>query len=387
MSDWAVPLTRTTVGQEEAQAAARVLISGWLTQGAEVAAFESEFAAQLRLPFAAAVASCTLGLELSYAAVGVRPGDEVIVPGLTFVATANAARRLGARPVFADITSESDLSVDFEDVIAKLTTRTRAVAIMHYGGFAARVSELRARLQATGYGQLPILEDCAHAPGAHSEDGSCGGLGTIGVFSFFGNKNMTTGEGGMITASTRALDEAVRELRTHGLSTSTWERHRRRALSYDVLQVGTNAKLDEVRAAIGRAQLNKLLAANRRRAQVRAWYEVGIQERGDLLAKLTVPYLGWQRRVGAESAHHLMVVLLPQGCAREAVMVRLHAAGIQTSVHYPPLHRLSCNLDLPPVTLPRLESTAPRLLTLPLSPFMTKVDIARVLDELSAALR
>ncbi len=381
---WKVPLTDVTLGEEEALAAADVVRSGWLSQGERVAAFERDFAAMVGVPHAIAVNNCTVGLEVAYASVGVSPGDEVVMPALTFVATANAARRLGAGVVFADITSDDDLCADPADVLAKVTPKTRAVVLVHYAGFAADVAAMRAGLAAMGRGDVAIVEDCAHAPAAGARDGSarCGALGDVAAFSFFSNKNMTTGEGGMITTLNADRDRDLRLLRAHGMTTTTWDRHRGHAFTYDVVRVATNARMDEIRAAIGRIQLGKLEDANRRRAVARGWYIDAIRAKGDALSGLGVPFSVGEFGHGSQ---HLFVVLLPWGTAREPVMAAMRAAGVQTSVHYPPTHRFSAYADVP-ASLPRTDAVADRLLTLPLGPTLTEAQVALVVDALAEAL-
>lgn len=381
---WKVPLTDVTLGEDEALAAADVVRSGWLSQGERVAAFEADFAAMVGVPHAVAVSNCTVGLEVAYAAVGVAPGDEVVMPALTFVATANAARRLGATVVFADVTSDDDLCVDPADLLARVTPRTRALVLVHYAGFAADVGAVREGLAARGRADVAVVEDCAHAPAAGAREGSarCGALGDVAAFSFFSNKNMTTGEGGMVTTRRADLDAALRLLRAHGMTTTTWDRHRGHAFTYDVVRVATNARMDEVRAAIGRVQLGRLAEANRRRGVARGWYLDHLARRADRFAGLHVPFTGGGY---GDGAHHLFVVLLPPGVERAAVMAATRAAGVQTSVHYPPTHRFAAYRDVP-ATLPRTDAVADRLLTLPLGPTLTEAQVALVVDALADAL-
>ena len=390
MTQWKIPLTDTTLGEEEALAAAEVVRSGWLTQGERVVAFEREFAAMVGAQHAVAVNNCTVGLEIAYDAVGVSPGDEVIVPALTFVATANAASRLGARPVFADVTGDDDLCVSPEDIARKVTSRTRAVVAVHYAGFAADIAGIRRALDRAGAGHVVIVEDCAHAPGASARPGDgakgrCGSLGRVAAFSFFSNKNMTTGEGGMLTTDDQDVAGALRLLRSHGMTTTTWDRHRGHAFSYDVARVGTNARMDEIRAAIGRVQLGRVLDANRRRAEVVGWYREAIAQRAGELAGLDVPF---SRGAYGEGSHHLFVVLLPEGADRQRVMTVMREAGVQTSIHYPPTHRFSAYADGPSgaVSLPVTDRVVARILTLPLGPAMTREHVTVVLDALARGL-
>lgn len=381
---WRIPLTDVTLGEEEALAAADVVRSGWVTQGERVQAFEREFAEMVGVPHAVAVNNCTVGLELAYLAAGVGPGDEVVVPALTFVATANAAVRLGATPVFADITSDDDLCADPADIAAKATLRTRAVVVVHYAGWAADVASVRAALAAKGLAHVAVVEDCAHAPGAYGRapqgDRRCGALGAVGAFSFFSNKNMTTGEGGMVTTADDALASTLRLARSHGMTTSSWDRHRGHAFSYDVARVGTNARMDEIRAAVGRVQLGRLAGANARRREVAEVYR-------EALAREPIEGLGAPFSEGryGEGAHHLFVVLLPAGCDRRAVMAAMREDQIQTSIHYPPTHRFSAYAGHR-ARLPRTDAVAARILTLPLGPAMSRDDVFAVLASLRRAI-
>ncbi|MEZ4390723.1 MAG: DegT/DnrJ/EryC1/StrS family aminotransferase [Polyangiales bacterium] len=381
---WKIPLTDVTLGEDEALAAADVVRSGWLSQGERVLAFEREFAQMVGAPHAVAVSNCTVGLELAYLAAGVGPGDEVVLPSLTFVATANAARRLGATVVFADVTSHDDLCVDPAELAARANMRTRAVVLVHYAGWAANVAAARDALREKGLGHVAVIEDCAHAPGAggRGEDrgARCGALGDLGAFSFFSNKNMTTGEGGMVTTRDDELARALRLLRSHGMSSTTWDRHRGHAFSYDVSRVGTNARMDEVRAAVGRVQLRRLAEANGRRAEVAGWYRDALREHP--IDGLAVPFSSGDYGQGA---HHIFVALLPEGVDRTRVMASMRDDGVQTSVHYPPTHGFSAYRAHAP-RLPRTEAAAPRLLTLPLAPSMSRGDVSAVLDALRRAL-
>jgi dTDP-4-amino-4,6-dideoxygalactose transaminase len=369
-----IPLSETTLGEEEAQAAADVVRSGWLTQGERVAHFERSFAAMVGTKHAIAVANCTLALELALDAVGVRPGDEVIVPALTFVATANAARRLGAIPVFADVTSEDDLTMSPADVARKRTAKTKAICPVHYAGYAADIDGIRAA--APG---VAIIEDSAHAPGATLGAKQCGALGDVGVFSFFSNKNMTTGEGGMLTTDDDSLAATLRLSRAHGMTTSTLDRHRGHAFTYDVARVGTNARMDEIRAAIGTIQLRKLVAANAHRAQCTEWYRA-------LLANVDGLQVPFAKHSRGASSHHLFVVLLPPAVDRSKVMASLRAQGVQSSIHYPPTHRFTAYQGQPS-DVAITDRVASRILTLPLFSTMTRAQVERVCTALQNALR
>lgn len=369
MSNWRIPLSDILLGEEEVQAVAEVVRSRWLTAGAKTAELERAFAVICQTRYAFAVSNCTAALELGLAALEVGPGDEVIVPSLTFVATANAVRAVGATPVFADITSEDDLNLDPEDVASKISPRTRAVIAVHYGGYPARVDLLAKLCQERG---LHLIEDCAHAPGATLGQKPLGSFGALGCFSFFGNKNMTTGEGGMIVTDSPELAETLRLLRSHGMTTGTWDRYRGHASVYDVVRVGHNARFDDLRAALGLVQLGRLFSSNARRGELVRRYR-------QKLRGVSIPFADRE-----ESSFHLMVVLLPEGTERTLVMAKMKEKGIQTSVHYPPVHLFSVYAG--EHSLPRLERIAPRLLTLPLYPTLSESQVDEVADALAEAL-
>ena len=256
------------------------------------------------------------------------PGDEVIVPSLNFVAAANTIVHTGATPVFCDILGEAELNLDPADVEAAVTPRTKAVVALHYGGYACDMDAVQAIADRHG---LAIVEDAAHAPGAAYRGRMCGTLGSVGCFSFFANKNLPVGEGGMMLTDDDELAERLRLLRSHGMTTLTWDRHRGHASTYDVVLPGFNYRLDELRAAMGTVQLRRLPAENEGRARVVARYRQALDGAGGI----TMPF----GEVGERTpSYHLAVVLLPEGANRDAVRSALGEARIQTSVHYPPIH-------------------------------------------------
>ena len=314
---WRIPLADVDLGAEEEAAVLAVLRRRWLSMGEVTAAFEADFAALTGARYALAVTNCTAALHLAGLALGWGPGDEVIVPSLTFVATANAVRYTGATPVFADITALDDFSLSAADAAARITPRTRAIIVVHYGGHAADMGALLALAERHG---LDVVEDVAHAPGATLDGRALGAWGRIGCFSFFANKNMTTGEGGMITTDDDDVAARLRLLRSHGMTSLTWDRHRGHAFSYDVVAPGYNYRLDELRAAIGRVQLQKLPEANRRRRALDALYRELLPAAAPALG---VPY---QQSRGIP-AGHLRPVLLPVGADRARFMGEMKAVS------------------------------------------------------------
>ena len=377
--NWRIPLADLDLGTEEMAAVQEVLQSRWLTMGEKTQIFERDFAQFSGAKHAIAVSNCTVGLHMACAAAGLGPGDEVIVPSLSFVATSNAVRYTGATPVFADVTSLDELTLSPQAVAACITPRTRAIIIMHYGGYACRMEEF---FRLAEEHHLTLIEDAAHAVGADWQGRSLGTLGHIGCYSFFSNKNMTTGEGGMVVTQDDALAERLRLLRSHGMTSLTWDRHRGHAWSYDVVELGFNYRIDELRAAIGVVQLGKLPANNQKRRKRTREYHQRLQAR---LPQVGLPFLGREEH----SSCHLLPVILPEGTQRVRVMEAMKAAGIQTSIHYPPSHMFAYYRRIHPesVALPVTEAAAERELTLPLYPGMTPEDVNLVVDTLAEALR
>jgi len=360
------------LGAEEMAALAAVIESGWVTMGDRVREFEQAFARLHEADDSIAVSSCTAALHLILHALGIGPGDEVLVPSLTFVATANSVLYVGARPVFVDIASPEVPLMSLDEAESKCTARTKAVIIVHFGGYLANHDAWQSFARRKG---LLLIEDAAHAPGLPA----AGTLGEAAAFSFYGNKNITTAEGGAIIARSRPLREAIRRARCHGMTSGTRQRLVSRSPDYDVTMLGFNYRMDELRAAVGLVQLNRLPEWNDIRRRLSLRYRQLIAEH---CPSVMVPFTNsWP------SAHHLMPVVLPPAIRRQAVIDRLRKRGIQTTVHYPPVHRLTFYNDLDPKScLPRTEEFAGRELTLPLHPRMTPATVELVVKSLTAAL-
>jgi dTDP-4-amino-4,6-dideoxygalactose transaminase len=352
------------LGEDEKAALAEVISSGWITMGDRVRAFERAFAAVHQALDAVAVDSCTAGLHLSLAAMGIGPGAEVLVPSLTFVATVNSVIYCGATPVFVDIEALDCPHISITDAEAKCTRKTKAAIVMHYGGRMLYGERWREFADARG---LALIEDSAHAVGSDRPPV----FGDAAVFSFFGNKNMTTAEGGIVLAADHAVLARVRQMRSHGMTAGTLERLKGRTFSYDVTMLGYNYRMDELRAAIGLTQLTSLDHWNQRRAALTCAYRTMLHE---ICPQVVVPFSSCH-----PSLHHLMPVMLPEGIDRQHVMEQMHRAGVQTTIHYPPVHRFSWYRDrFPETCLPKTEIFASRELTLPLHPQMDlrQVEIA-----------
>jgi dTDP-4-amino-4,6-dideoxygalactose transaminase len=373
---WKVPLADLNFDDSEENAVLDVLRSRWLTMGSVTQAFENEFAGLVKTRHALAVSNATVALHLACLAIGLGPGDEVIVPSLSFVATANAVLYTGAEVRFADILGPHDLTIDPESIAAQISPRTKAIIVMHYGGFPCQMPAILETARQHG---LAVIEDAAHAPGAWLEGEHLGTLGDIGCFSFFSNKNLSTGEGGMLVTDNPVIAEKVRLMRSHGMTSLTWDRHQGHAYSYDVVELGYNYRIDEIHSALGREQLRKLEAGNARRRAITQFYWQELQDSG-----LQLPFATQSGNPAIQPAHHIFPVLLPEKADRKFFIDQLREAGIQTSIHYPPIHSFSFyqkhyagNRKSLPVT----ESVAAREVTLPLFPGMTDAMVEMVLAE------
>jgi len=371
---WTLPLSALDYDEQEAAAVAAVIASRWLSTGPETEAFEREFAVTHDAPHAVAVSSGSSALFVALRAAGVGPGHEVIVPSLTFVATAHAVLQCGARPVFADVISAQRPLLDPADAAQRLTEHTRALLPVHYGGSLCDMVSLRALADQHG---LALIADAAHAAGTPE----VGRLADAACFSFYANKNLATGEGGMVLTHDESMAQTCRALRSHGRVASSHDKAVGHMAADDVTMHGTNARMTEMAAALGRVQLRKLTAGNARRRELRRLYAKALGE------AVTIPLVGDEQ----VSACHLMVVALPPGSDREGVRAALADQGIQTSVHYPPIHQFSLfaktaagSPDTP--GLPVTEELATRLLTLPLYVALTDDQIQQVCNALLSAL-
>lgn len=375
MSEWHIALSDLAYGEEEQAAALRVLQSKWLSMGPQVRAFEEEFAAMVGCRHALGVSSGTAALHLSYLALGLGAGDEVIQPAINFVAAANLTVAVGATPVFADIIGLDEPTLDPAAVERQITPRTRAVVVMHYGGYLCQMAELRELCQRH---QLALIEDACHAVGARYIDARerpphnqmAGDLGDVACFSFFSNKNLATGEGGMVVTNDDQTAERLRLLRSHGMSSLTWDRHRGHASSYDVTLHGYNYRLDELRAALGRAQLAKLQRHNQARGQMVAAYRHHLGN----LPGWSLPFADY----AGDSSYHLMVAVAPDEAARSQTVQALREARIQSSMHYPCIPEFTAFERYRTNAVPNSQAFARRAITLPLFPGMSETQVADV---------
>ncbi len=371
-----IPITAPVFGEEERAAILEPLESGWVTQGPKVAAFEEAFARRAGARRAVATSNCTTALHLALAALGIGPGDEVILPSFTWVSCAHVVVHLGATPVLADI-DLSTFNLDPAEVKRLLSPRTRAVMAVHLFGLCADVDAIAAA--APG---VPILEDAACAAGAVYKGRPAGSLGRAAAFSFHGRKIITTGEGGMVTTDDEALAERVTCLRNHGASVPEEARHRS-ARPYDMPSfpvVGYNVRMTDFQAALGLAQLTRLDALLAGREEGAAHYRRELEGIGWLALPETPPggRHGWQSYV-------VRVDERAAGVSRDEIMAKLEAMGIASRPGTHAIHTLEAyasRLGLAPEDLPASFEAARTALTLPLHARMEPSDFTRVAEAL-----
>lgn len=351
----AIPAAKPIVGEDEVEAVSQVLRSGSLAQGEQVAAFEAEFSLAVAGRECIAVNSGTSALHLALLAAGIGAGDEVIVPSFTFAATANAVALAGATPVFADI-DPATYCINADSVESALTSKTRAIMPVHLYGHPAAMDRLVALASSR---DLLVIEDAAQAHLASLNCTPVGAFGIAGCFSFYPTKNMTSGEGGMVTTSSEDVARQVRLLRNQGME-----------VRYQNEVVGFNSRMSDVHAAIGRVQFSKLAKWTRRRRDIAHRYDEGLS---GVVTPAVAP--------GAEHVYHQYTIRI-EGGNRDAVAAGLAERGVRSGVYYPtPVHQLpSFGLDL---DLPNTRLACEEVLSLPVHPSLTDAEVDRVIESVN----
>lgn len=366
--------------EAEIDAVIRVMRSGWVGMGQETIAFERELSEYTGAPEVVTVNSCTSALFLALLVEAIGPGDEVIVPSLTWCATANAALYLGATPVFCDVDSES-MCVTPESIAAKLSPKTKAVIVVHYGGYAIDVDALRQALPS----HVAIIEDAAHALGARYPNGKrVGASGNSVCFSFYANKNLSTADGGAIALFDAHKAERLRSLRMSGMDSNAWSRYTKPSTAFvaGVAELGYKMNFTDLQAAIGRVQLSRLDEMGATRKQVADHYKKRLDELGAL-----IPF-----QTGALDDSHARHLLVAQfdpaktGIQRDALLLALRGVNIGASIHYRPLHAQPLYAQQGVFSLPITEALAEKIMTLPISAKMTLADVDYVAEQLAYLL-
>jgi dTDP-4-amino-4,6-dideoxygalactose transaminase len=374
---WKVQLFKLNYDEKEAQAVKETVDSGWITMGEKTKEFETQFSLMLgNNVTSTAVSNGTAALHTALLGLGIQSGDEVIIPALTFVADINVVRLVGATPILADCDSYENWNISAKNIEKVITSRTKALILVHFAGYPCDMDEITALCKKYN---ITLIEDCAHAPGAKYKGKSCGIFGAYGCFSFFTNKNLSVGEGGMITTCDIKLEQQAKYFRSHGMTALTLDRHKGRAITYDVVQSGLNYRIDEMRSALGLIQLAKLERANNKRKELVQRYIKNLQD----CKNISLPFLNIK---DTEPSYHIFLILLHKNIDRVELIGKLKNDGIQSSIHYPAFKDFTAFKDIGLNSAPIAEDIAKRELTLPLYPTMTLSEVDLVCNSLKKAL-
>ena len=369
-----LPFHKPTILDHHIRAVAETLRSGWLSSASKVVEFEKAFSKAVGAGHAVAVNSCTAALHLSLLCLKIGPGDEVITSPITFVSAVSVIEHVGAVPVFADVLPE-DLTIDPDDVARKITRRTKLIIATHFAGFPAHMDPLEKIGRDHG---IPVITDAAHAIETVYRGLPSGKLGRVSCYSFYPTKNITTGEGGMLTTDDEAIADHARVLRTHGVTKSAWDRYGPGGYKHwDVTELGWKYNMSDIQAALGLAQLKDMEDWLIRRECLTSMYRFFFPHkdvrllRGD---RHTIP------------ARHLFVVRVPE---RDRVMEEIQKKGVGVGVHFRAVYRLKYYQEkyrIPEDAFPVAEQASREVLSLPLYPLMTSDDVARAAETLIEVL-
>ncbi len=367
-----IPVLQPSIGQEEIDAVTEVLRSGWLGLGPKTEQFEQQFAGFVGSRFAVALNSGTAALHLAMDILGIGPGDEVIVPSITFISTVHAVSYVGATPVFADIERDT-MNLSVEDIERKITNKTKAIIVVHMAGHPCDMDAVHELAQSKG---IKVVEDAAHACGAIYKGKRIGSISDMTCFSFHAVKNLTSGEGGAITCKAEWMNRKLREKRWVGISRDTWIRSSHEkvyAWQYFVDQVGYKYHMNDLQAAIGLVQLNKLERLNERRREIAERYGAELKD----LDWIELP----QERSYGLSSWHLYQIKFAHESLRDRMISHLQEQNIATGVHYYPCHLHPSYIHLK-ATVPISSEIWKRILTLPIHPNITDEDLDRILQRI-----
>ena len=357
-----IPLFNLNFDDREAQAAYDTIKSGWISTGPKNAELEQMFIDMWKVKYAVSMSNCTDALHTCCMVCGFGPGDEVICPSLTFAASCNCIRYVGATPVFADIVGPDHINIDPKDVEAKITPKTKGIVVVHMAGFPCK------------------MDDACHGPLSEYKGQKLGTIGDCAAFSFFSNKNISTGEGGMFITNNEEMEKKARLIRSHGMSTMSYQRASGHATEYDITCLGYNFRMDDIRAAIAIEQLKKLSGDLGTRLKVRKQYV-------DRLYKIEGVVVPFADNTEFVSNYILPVVLLNSTKEyRNKVREYMHASGVQTSVHYPAAHKFSTYKELGAV-LPQTEYVTDNEVTLPMYAALTPEQIDFICDTFEKAVK
>lgn len=375
MSSYNIPLFNLNYGEEEIKAVTDTIRSKWISMGPKCMELETMFGEMLDVKYACAVTNCTAALHLACYILGIGKGDEVICPSLTFAATANCIRYVGATPVFCDVTSLEDYGINPEKIESLITSRTRAIIPMHYAGFSC---DMDAIMDIAKRHNLYVIEDACHGPLSEYKGKKLGTIGDIGCFSFFSNKNISTGEGGMLVTNNEEIYNKAKLARSHGMTTMSYQRAKGHATTYDIQSLGFNYRMDDIRASLACVQLKKLEEDLWKRVKIREWYV----ERLKGIEGIVIPY---QKNAGFVS-NYIFPILLQHSDRKRREIFRniLQEQGIQTSVHFPAVHRFSVYQEYR-AELPNTEYVSDNEVTLPMYAALSEEEVEYICDKVRVA--
>jgi len=371
-----IPLFKLNYDEEEENAILETIRSKWISIGAKTTELEELTCSMFNVRYSIGLANCTVALHLALRLLNIGENDEVILPSLTFVATANAVRYVNATPVFCDIKGLDDLTIDPDKIEKLITGKTKAIIVMHYAGFPCdmkRIMEIAEKYN------LKVVEDACHGPLSEYDGMKLGTIGDIGCFSFFSNKNVSTGEGGLLVTNNPELAERAKLLRSHGMTTMSYERAKGHSTSYDVIDLGYNYRIDDIHSSLAVVQFKKLQGDLKKRESVREHY----LKRLNSIDNLVIPFGDNKRFV----SNYIFPVVVKNSTAekRDAIRTELQKKGIQTSVHYPAVHRFSI-YSAYSKSLPLTEYVTDNEITLPMYASLTENEIDYIADSLIKAL-
>ena len=337
-----IPLFKLNFDEQEVDAVVQTIRSKWISTGPKCEELENTFAEMLSVKHAVSLSNCTDALHLACLLCGLKEGDEVLCPSLSFVASVNCIRYVGATPVFCDIKGLDNMNIDPKEIERKITPKTKAIIVVHMAGFPCDMDEI---MQIANKHNLKVIEDACHGPLSEYKGKKLGTIGDVGCFSFFSNKNISTGEGGMLVTNNDDFAKKTRLLRSHGMTTMSYQRASGHATTYDVVDLGYNFRMDDIRASIGVVQLKKLKNDLEKRLEIRKYY----LEKLSKFEEIIIPFATNAEFV----SNYIMPVVLKNSTKEKRDSFRdfLHENGIQTSNHYPPIHQFSTykkhNANLP----------------------------------------
>lgn len=354
-----IPFFKTSYDHNEVKAFSKLVRSGNFSMGMSTINFEKAIAKKLNITHenVALVSNCTTGLHLSMIVTGIKQNHDVLCSSLTFVADANCIKYVGARPQFIDISSNKNWNMSVNDIKKKIKKNTKAIIMTHYAGYPCEISKIR---KIAKQYKLILIEDACHTIFSKFKKKYLGTYGDLGVFSLYGNKNITTGEGGIVIGKKEYIKK-IKILRNHAINKSMLERSLSKTPTYEIEELGYNYRIDDIRSTIGIEQLKKIDGLNNLRRKVALNYKKMINKE---LPEIIIPFSNF---IGEKYSYHLFPILLPSSLDREKLINFLSSNGIQTSIHYKPIHKLKFYKKRN-FRLENLDSISSHILSLPIYP-------------------